>query len=273
MNIKLFEPPAALHWIVKGYWYSDATSGKHASYRIYADGYPGLIFQHQQGQSGLFRGDTPLPLCFVYGQKTKGFCLNQCADGTLFFGIQFQPYALKHIFGIDTAQLTDLCIDARELFEGIQLEPLLHLTNEQQLLDYFTTYLSQFIHQNVTQPSYIVPIAKSFEQYIGCSSLQLAKEYRVSSRTFQRDFKAHIGLSFEAYKQLIKFQMAVGHLQQLKEEKLVHVAYDLNYADQAHFGRVFKSYAGYTPKEFVQKIAGCKAGELLHTQRLRIIAD
>ena len=273
MTIQLFEPPAALHWIVKGYWYSDATSGKHASYRIYADGYPGMIFQHRQGQSGLFRGDTPLPLCFVYGQKTKGFCLNQCVNGTLFFGIQFQPYALKHIFGIDTAQLTDQCIDAQELFEGIQLDQLLHLTNGQQFLDYFTTYLSQFIHQSIAQPSYIMPIAHAFEQYIGCSSLQLAKEYRVSPRTFQRDFKAHIGLSFEAYKQLIKFQLAVGQLQQLKEEKLVEVAYDLNYADQAHFGRVFKSYAGYTPKEFVQKIGRYKQEEQLYTQRLRIVAN
>ncbi|WP_060874089.1 AraC family transcriptional regulator [Myroides odoratus] len=273
MTIQLFEPPAALHWIVKGYWYSDATSGKHASYRIYADGYPGMIFQHRQGQSGLFRGDTPLPLCFVYGQKTKGFCLNQCVNGTLFFGIQFQPYALKHIFGIDTAQLTDQCIDAQELFEGIQLDQLLHLTNGQQFLDYFTTYLSQFIHQSIAQPSYIMPIAHAFEQYIGCSSLQLAKECRVSPRTFQRDFKAHIGLSFEAYKQLIKFQLAVCQLQQLQEEKLVEVAYDLNYADQAHFGRVFKSYAGYTPKEFVQKIGRYKQEEQLYTQRLRIVAN
>ncbi|WHT38888.1 helix-turn-helix domain-containing protein [Myroides sp. mNGS23_01] len=199
--------------------------------------------------------------------------MNQCVNGTLFFGIQFQPYALKHIFGIDTAQLTDQCIDAQELFKGIQLDQLLHLTNGQQFLDYFTTYLSQFIHQSIAQPSYIMPIAHAFEQYIGCSSLQLAKECRVSPRTFQRDFKAHIGLSFEAYKQLIKFQLAVCQLQQLQEEKLVEVAYDLNYADQAHFGRVFKSYAGYTPKEFVQKIGRYKQEEQLYTQRLRIVAN
>ncbi|WHT38887.1 hypothetical protein QNH98_18225 [Myroides sp. mNGS23_01] len=73
MTIQLFEPPAALHWIVKGYWYSDATSGKHASYRIYADGYPGMIFQHRQGQSGLFR-EILLCLCVLsMGKKPRDF--------------------------------------------------------------------------------------------------------------------------------------------------------------------------------------------------------
>ena len=273
MTIQFFEPTAALEQIVKGYWYSDAATWKNASYRIYADGYPGLIFQHRQGQSGLFREDMPLPLCFVYGQKTKGFCLNQCKNGTLFFGIQFQPYALKHIFGINTDQLTDLCIDARDVFDGIQLDQLLHFTQGQQLLDYFTTYLSQFVHQSVSQPSYIIPIAHHFEQYVGCSSLQLAQECRVSPRAFQRDFKAHVGLSFEAYKQLVKFQLAISHLQHVEKETLVQVAYDLNYADQAHFGRVFKSYTGYTPKAFVKKMRESPEGKLKCAQRLRIIAE
>lgn len=272
MNIQFFEPPNALHSIIKGYWYADSTSLKQASYRIFSDGYPGMILQHAQGQPGLFRGDVALPLCFLYGQKTKGFCLNECHNGTLFFGIQFQPYALKHIWGINAAELTDLCIDARELLDDIQLDQLLDFTKAEQFLFYFNAYFGRLISSPTASLPYIVPLTREFESYLGCTSKQLAQEFHLSTRTFQREFKAYIGLSFEAYKQLIKFHVAVRQLQQIEDSKLVELAYDLAYADQAHFGRVFKLYSGFTPKAFVQKQWGYNEVDIIRTQRLRIVA-
>lgn len=272
MNIQLFEPPIALRSLVKGYWFSDAEHLKHPSYRIFADGYPGLIFQHQQGRSGLFREQEPLPICFIYGQKTKGFCLNQCAKNTLFFGIQFQPYALKQLLGIDLSLLTDVCLDASELFKDLVLDELFQLNQAHQLLQYFNTYFSTFKTLDFSS-SYIIPIAQSFDAFRDRSSRDIAQANQVSTRKFQRDFKAHIGLSFEAYKQMIKFQRAVNQLQKMDPSKLVEMAYVLDYADQAHFGRSFKLYSGYTPKAFLQKPLHYNEREMIHLNRLRILSN
>lgn len=155
MNIQLFEPPQSLRFLIKGFWYSDARGGKHTSYRIFSDGYPGLIFQQQQGHSGLFREEDALPICFVYGQKTKGFCLNQCATDTLFFGIQFQPGALKQWLGMDLAVLTDCCLDARELFPTLSLDQLFSFTEAAAFIQYFVTYFSDlhyFTHLLISCP-------------------------------------------------------------------------------------------------------------------------
>lgn len=271
MNIQLFEPPINLRSLVKGYWYSDAQNIKHASYRIFADGYPGLIFQHQQGQSGLFREQEPLPICFMYGQKTKGFCLNQCAKETLFFGIQFQPYALKQLLGIDVFLLTDVCLDASELFAGIVLDELLQLNQAHQFLQYFNTYFSTF--KALDFSSYIIPIIQGVDAFVDKSSTTIAQANQVSTRKFQRDFKAHVGLSFEAYKQMVKFQFAVNHLQKMNSLKLVEVAYALDYADQAHFGRRFKLYSGYTPKAFLEKPLRYNEQEMIYVNRLRILSN
>lgn len=271
MNIQLFEPPPDLRFLIKAYWYADAASAKHPTYRIFSDGYPGLIFQHTQGKPGLFRGVEALPLCFIYGQKSKGFCLNECATGTLFFGVQFQPYAFKQLMGIDASALTDCCLDARDLFRGLTIEPLIEFEHWMSFISYFNAYF-RTLNCRIEQISYIIPIVANFESYFTCSSNQIAQMYCVSARKFQRDFKAYVGVSFEAYKQLIKFQKAAYYLQKYSEVKVVEIAYALDYADQAHFGRIFKLYSGYTPKEFMDKQWNYNETEVINSSRLRILS-
>lgn len=118
-----------------------------------------------------------------------------------------------------------------------------------------------------------MPITHAFEDYLQLSSSEVAQANKVSSRKFQRDFKAEVGLSFEAYKQMVKFQVAVQQLQHGKEEKLVELAYALNYSDQAHFGRSFKHYSGFTPKEFLQRPLQYNEREVIRLNRLRIISN
>lgn len=270
MNIQLFDPPPHLRFLIKSYWYADAACSKHPNYRIFSDGYPGLILQHVQGTSGLFRGTEALPLCFLYGQKSKGFCLNACAADTLFFGIQFQPYALKQMTGMDASTLTDCCLDAQDFFLDLSIDPLLELTDYTSFISYFNAYFSAFLCREHL-PS-VIPIIANFEAYFNSSSQQVAQIYRVSTRKFQRDFKAYVGLSFEAYKQLLKFQQAAYHLQKQPDIKIVELAYALGYADQAHFGRFFKSYSGFTPKAFMDKQWMYNEREVLSSSRLRIIS-
>jgi len=44
MNIQLVDPPLDLRFLIQGYWYADAASVKHPTYRIFSDGYRIVAF-------------------------------------------------------------------------------------------------------------------------------------------------------------------------------------------------------------------------------------
>src|SRR5690606_29757934 len=81
----------------------------------------------------------------------------------------------------------------------------------------------------------------------------LSKKYKLSERQMQRKFKQSIGVSARTYSQLVKFEKSLPKLSRAHYGDLTAIAYDLEYADQAHFNREFKAFSGFTPYEFVRK--------------------
>lgn len=70
----------------------------------------------------------------------------------------------------------------------------------------------------------------------------------LSARTLQRRLAAE-GLSFKKVVDEARFQAAAG-LMSDPDVKLVEIAHDLGYADQAHFTRAFRRIAGMSPREY-----------------------
>ena len=67
MDIVVIEPPKELTQVVRRFWYSIKTGSKTSleTYRILADGAPGIIFQHTNGRSSVFGKDgSSLPISF-----------------------------------------------------------------------------------------------------------------------------------------------------------------------------------------------------------------
>jgi hypothetical protein len=71
------------------------------------------------------------------------------------------------------------------------------------------------------------------------------KTVNMSLRSIQRHFAVAVGLSPRQVKQIISSRKAVRLL--LQGVPIAEVAYQLNYADQAHMTRMLKRYTGYTP--------------------------
>jgi AraC-like DNA-binding protein len=70
----------------------------------------------------------------------------------------------------------------------------------------------------------------------------------MSVRTFQRRL-AEVGFTYSHLVEQVRFEIAV---QRLKDPtvKLIDIAYEIGYADAAHFTRAFKRWAGVSPREF-----------------------
>jgi AraC-like DNA-binding protein len=60
-------------------------------------------------------------------------------------------------------------------------------------------------------------------------------------------FKDHLGMSPKSYFRLMRFRHAVASVRGRREIDWLDLTHTLGYADQSHFIRDFKAFAGVTP--------------------------
>jgi transcriptional regulator GlxA family with amidase domain len=79
------------------------------------------------------------------------------------------------------------------------------------------------------------------------STACLSKSVFIGERQLQRLFKNSIGISPKLYSRIVRFRSAYEQAQSGRQMAWADVAYSLGYADQAHFVKDFKNFAGVTP--------------------------
>ncbi|MGY0037261.1 DUF6597 domain-containing transcriptional factor [Pedobacter sp. NJ-S-72] len=248
-------------WVLK----STDTANSVKVFRTMADGCPGLLFQ--PAASGILYKETDkLPETLLFGQSTKYTVLNLTGSfNTL--GIYFYPNALQSIFGINAEELTDSCMDLNLLAEknGFYLkEQLLATPDINDQIAILFSYLTFQIRRNDTQANPPMDYAlSSMINSNGDMPLKMIQEYlQLSERSLERKFKAHIGISPKLFSRICRFQAALSQLRNSDYDKFSDIAYVNNYADQSHFIRSFKEFAGFSPfqyqkqaKEIVQNLS------------------
>ncbi len=81
---------------------------------------------------------------------------------------------------------------------------------------------------------------------------ELPGKLHVTTRTLQRLFKKHVGVSANQFRRFCVFQAAFQQLRGQQFNKLADVAYEHGYADQSHFARSFKEFIDLTPQEYLK---------------------
>lgn len=98
---------------------------------------------------------------------------------------------------------------------------------------------------------------KKFEKYISNNLLEKRslKDFNmsisISQKSFIQKFKKHFLITPSEYVKLKQVNFAIQLLQNNKSKKLLNIGLDSGFYDQSHFIRVFKSFCGVTPKQFL----------------------
>ncbi|KOY84304.1 hypothetical protein AD998_21710 [bacterium 336/3] len=86
--------------------------------------------------------------------------------------------------------------------------------------------------------------------------VELTKHFAVSRVTIHKQFLLHIGTSPSQFLKIERFRTAIKMFtKNASNEQLIDIAYMVEYFDQSHMARDFKSLTGYSPKIFFSKLS------------------
>jgi len=92
---------------------------------------------------------------------------------------------------------------------------------------------------------------------------QLAKTLGLSTRQFQRRFRASSGLTPKQFLRTQRIRATAVNLVQNRDQKWAERAAELGFADQAHMTHEFVSITNRSPKSFAESLSDISHGELV----------
>lgn len=154
--------------------------------------------------------------------------------------IENQSFDLSDIFCAEIKQIEE------QLFESKTIQQKVHLIET-----FLTGKFSPIPHYDHLFIEKGVQLIKQSRGQITANSL--TQKLKSTPKSVERKFSSHLGKTPKQYIKLVRFQETLIDLSTHKDIHLTEYAYRNGYFDQAHFIRDFKSFSGFTPREFVSK--------------------
>jgi AraC-like DNA-binding protein len=172
--------------------------------------------------------------------------------------ISFFPAGACHFFRFPLSEIENQSVDVFDVlgYEIRQVEESLYLAKTVRekifiIEKFFTERYSPIpSHDNLLIRKGVETI-KSYKGQIRADSLSDCLS--TTSKTLERKFSNYLGKTTKQVIKLIRFQEVLHDFSINKDMMLIDLAYKNGYFDQSHFIRDFKTFSGYTPKEFAAK--------------------
>ena len=190
------------------------------------------------------------PYCFIQGLNTARVEVAYHGEQHL-FGIRLQPGMLRRLLGIIPAELKNTQIDLtliKPLYNAVwhQLKEAASFEERVKIIQTVFPVLTTTPCPRIQKLCNLF-MAEGIENF--ASPTSLSKQVYYSARHLNRKTQELFGVSAEELVIYKKFLHAVNLLHH-SPQSLTSIAYESGFYDQAHFCRIFKSYAGITPKEY-----------------------
>ncbi|HEY1166665.1 MAG TPA: helix-turn-helix domain-containing protein [Chitinophaga sp.] len=260
MQYAKIPPPDYLKDYVRFFWtleHQGTGAVPPRTFRTIPDGCPGLIFQ-QPADGGLqYENHDKLPEIFLYGQATRPRILHSSGNfGSI--GVFFYPNAVKSIFGLNSYEITDDCIDVVAFGKQQGATLYAQITDAGSAADQIeilSSYLFSCILANkaVADPGMQHAVSQIVQTRGSISLKFLQEQLFLTERSFERKFRQWVGVSPKLFARICRFQSGLHQLKQQDFNKLSDIAYEHDYADHSHYIRAFKEFAGSSPNQFQKK--------------------
>ena len=226
----------------------------HTNIPLYADGYPGIMFQQSERGFYILPKKKKLSELFLYGQTLDPISLDVKGPHN-YLVVQLYPFASKYLLDIDPKVLNDECFELLQIkyidIENYQTQLKKSVSLNEQLKIILNLMRELINSRNVNDNDYVQNAIAQILQSEGQIKIkELLKELPLSERSLERNFKDYVGLSPKQFSRIIQFQSSLNRLTKGRFKKLTDIGFDSGFNDQSHFIRTFKSYTGQTPSFF-----------------------
>ncbi|CAL2106487.1 AraC family transcriptional regulator [Tenacibaculum sp. 190524A02b] len=223
---------------------------------LYADGYPGIMFQQAENGFYLLPKRKKLSELFLYGQTIQPISLNTTGVYQ-YIVIQLYPFASKYLLDVNPKLLNDDCYDLLQIdyLDVNSFKAQLVLNNDQdKRLHIIYELIRMLIRVNKQARNNSIERAIKFilEKNGRVKIKDVLNQVYMTERTLERHFKTSVGLTPKQFAKIIQFQTSLNKLTKEKYNSLIAIGIDSGFSDQSHFIRTFKSYTGKTPSYYLK---------------------
>lgn len=216
---------------------------------------PKLGFYHGSSFFGGLQGPLePMPNGYLAGLSTKP--QRAVSVGlTRALQVDFYPWGAVHLLGLKNG-LQDTVYGADDL--GVAklarvIKGLLSLGDFGGAMAELEAWLLRRARPLGMEMTPAIAAAAQLYCYKGQARVSdIAGEVGLSRRQLERGFQRDVGIAPKPLAKLIRFEEAHNQIWLAPSRSLTELAFDLGYADQAHFTREFKSLAQLNPSEFAR---------------------
>ena len=260
-----FKPSAALCAYVDCFWVHCGVLPVNQVYRCVPSGNTDIIIGTSDGEEWLQRQDSweRVPKAFLNGMWTEPAVLK--SDARIdWFGIRFKPEIFVQMFRQPMREMENVTLDIRSaLGKGTDewIDRIASAPDVFRRIELAEAFLGRKISESKLENAYITEAIRLIRQYGGqVSTEELSRKVFVGERQLQRAFREQFGITPKTYSRLIRFNWAASLLKNPARINWAEVTYTCGYADQAHFIRDFREFAGASPTAIVTDPTALVAG-------------
>lgn len=223
------KPDKSIDDFVESFWMLDNQSEIHKEIVVLPDGRIDLFFSYSNIEPFhcTLIGLETAPTQIQFSAKTKTFAIS--------FKLLASEYVLK-------TAITDLINEAKILPNDFWDFTQDDLNNFDEFCSKSTTKIHKLLNKKVDERK--LQLFNLIYQTQGSATVkELSEKVFWTSRQINRYFNKQFGISLKTYCNILRFRASFQHL---KDGKLFP---EMNFADQAHFIKEVKKFAGVIPKD------------------------
>jgi len=249
------KPCKALHNFIDSYWFIDAFQPANSicNEYLHPDGGFGIIFNF--GNTLSFDNKTNKEMCFFDGTNTKTRLLGLSGHINA-IGIRFKPSAAHAFLPVSLRDLKNETISLADA--GLKNLSNLHnvlatytsLKNKTQALDKAMFNCFDINSKPTAVDLQALRIIKNNRGLLPVE--KVVQQLGMSQRKLERLFSLQVGMTPAEYSKTIRIKHARDSLKQLTMS-YQDIQFNLEYFDQSHFIKQFKSVVGITPGQYRQR--------------------